>query len=235
MPLDTQLSDLAHALGADFYGVADLVPAREAILAQGGPVVARYPRSITLGIALMDAIVDQLPARDDKAAAQLYRHHGYDVVNRRLDDIVSRLSTVLRQAGHDVLPIPASQIIDTERLIGLFSHKLGGHLAGLGWIGKNCLLVTLEVGPRVRWATILTDAPLAPTGEPMEERCGDCRACVDICPVQAFTGVPFRESDPRSARYDVHKCRAFQARRSEQMGVSVSCGLCLYACPYGRS
>ena len=232
--MQSQLHDSAVALGAGFFGVADLTPAREAILAQGGPLVAQYPRSITIGLALMGSIVDQLHHSDDTHVAMMYKHHGYDVANRRLDDIVSRLSTMLQQEGHGALPIPASLIIDPQKLIGHFSHKLGGHLAGLGWIGKNCLLVTPEVGPRVRWTTILTDAPLVPTGEPMAQRCGNCRACVDICPVQAFTGVPFRENDPRSARYDVHKCKAFQMRRAQELGVHVLCGLCLHICPHGR-
>lgn len=40
----------------------------------------------------------------------------------------------------------------------------------------------------------------------MAEGCGDCHECVDICPVKAFTGEPFRETDPRKVHYDAHKC-----------------------------
>jgi epoxyqueuosine reductase len=124
--------------------------------------------------------------------------------------------------------------VDEERLCGLFSHKLAAHLAGLGWIGKSCLLVTPEAGPRVRWATLLTDAPLRVTGEPMEERCGGCQQCVDICPAQAFSGEPFREQEPRNVRFAARKCREYQNRLAEAMGVS-TCGMCLYFCPHGRS
>ena len=69
----------------------------------------------------------------------------------------------------------------------------------------------------------------------MAQRCGDCRACVDICPAQAFTGEPFRESDPRSVRFDVHKCKADRAMREKELGVHLLCGLCLYVCPHGRN
>ena len=97
-----------------------------------------------------------------------------------------------------------------DRELGLFSHKLAAHLAGLGWIGKSCLLVTLEVGPRVRWASVLTDASLM-AGEPLEERCGECRGCVEVCPVGAFSGRSFFSDEPRAARFDVFKCRYYHS------------------------
>ena len=233
MSLDVTLRELALGLGADFYGVADLAPAYEAILAQGGPTIARYPRSVTVGIALMHPVVDAIADHGDRAAMLNYRQHAYDIVNARLDEIVSRLASRLQREGHAALPIPSRTRIDDARMIGHFSHKMGAHLAGLGWIGKSCLLITPQVGPRARWCTVLTDAPLAPTGEAMAQRCGDCTACVDICPVQAYTGRPFRADEPREARFDVFKCDAYQKAREQAVGAHV-CGLCLYVCPYGR-
>lgn len=126
----------------------------------------------------------------------------------------------------------SSQTANDERLLGLFSHKLAAHLAGLGWIGKSCLLVTPEVGPRVRWASILTDAPL-PAGEPIPQRCGNCRECVEACPAQAFTGRSFRQDESREARFDVFKCREYTREREKAMGVG-ACGMCVYICPHGR-
>jgi len=233
MELDRKIRELAEGMGTDFFGVADLSPAYEAILAQGGPGIAEFPRAISFGIALLHSIVDQLPQRTDRSMAMNYRHHSYDVVNQRLDHIASRLSSLLQREGHRALPIPASQTVDDERLSGVFSNKMAAHLAGLGWIGKSCLLVTPEVGPRARWATVLSDAPLEVTGEPMEERCGDCGECVEICPPRAFTGRPFREEEPRDVRYAAHKCRRYFTKMEKTAGSSV-CGLCLYVCPHGR-
>ena len=126
-----------------------------------------------------------------------------------------------------------SRSVDERRLCGVFSNKLAAHMAGLGWIGKSCLLVTPEAGPRVRWATVLTDAPLEATGRPMDDRCGDCEACVEICPAGAFTGRPFREEEPREARFIAHRCKAYFRRMEETRDPAV-CGLCLYVCPHGR-
>ncbi len=233
MKLDDKVRGWAEDMGADFFGVADLSPAHEAILEQSGPAVAGFPWAISIGIVLPHAIVDQLPQRADRTVSMMYRHHAYEVVNQRLDHIASRLSGVLQRGGYSALPVAASQNMDEERLCGIFSHKMAAHLAGLGWIGKSCLLVTPEVGPRVRWATVLTDAPLEMTGEPMKERCGHCQQCVESCPPRAFTGQPFREEEPREVRFAAHKCQEYLAGMKEATGLR-TCGLCLYICPYGR-
>lgn len=233
MDLDRHIEQTAEAIGVDFFGVADLWPAHEAMVAQGGATVAGFPRAISIGIGLLHPVVDALPRRAERAAAMNYRHHGYQLVNQRLDHIAARLGGVLQRTGYRAMPVPASQTVDEGRLCGVFSHKMAAHLAGLGWIGKSCLLITPEMGPRVRWATVLTDAPLAPTGGASAERCGTCRECVDVCPPQAFTGEPFRVGEPREVRFAAHKCDRYFEELEAAGGLPV-CGMCLYVCPYGR-
>ena len=233
MNLTTEIMDLAGAAGADFSGVADLTPARAAIMDQGGALLGEYPRAVSIGLTLPHAVVDRIAGGNDPTALRSYRHHAYDVINQRLDQIASRLSARLQKKGHGALPIPASMTVDHDRLTGVFSNKMAAHLAGLGWIGKSCLLITPEVGPRARWASVLTTAPLEATGEPMEERCGSCDECVRGCPPQAFSGRPFREDEHRDLRFQVHKCRDMLNDREREMGIGV-CGMCLYICPYGR-
>jgi len=232
MDLHLKIKDVVERWGADLHGVADLSPARDFILAQGGAEVARYPRAISMGMALPHSLVDQLPQRADRAVAVGYRHN-YDTTNQRLDMLAAQVAGLLQRDGQRALPIPASRRVDNERLCAVFSNKLAAHLAGLGWIGKSCLLVTPRFGPRVRWVTVLTDAPME-AGTPLDERCGACTRCVEICPVQAFTGEPFRADEPREKRYDAAKCdRYFKDMQSRDIETAV-CGLCLYVCPYGQ-
>ena len=234
MQIGERLIDSARSLGADYCGIADLSSAKDAITDQGDAMLSGFPRSVSIGVALFHPIVNELPRRQERAVAASYRTHCYDVVNDRLDAIASRLASLLQREGHGAYPVAASKRVDDDRLCGVFSHKLGAHLAGLGWIGKNCLLITPDMGPRVRWATVLTDAPLEPTGRSMEERCGDCRECVDICPVRAFKGRPFRTEAPREDRFHAARCDRYLSWMRRKNAETAVCGLCLYVCPHGR-
>ena len=184
-------------------------------------------------MVLQNNLVDLLLDKDPEGAI-LYRHNSYDVVNQMLDQISVRVANELQRAGHSAFPVPASRRTDDKNICGIFTQKLAAHLAGLGWIGKSCLLVTPDHGPWVRWVSILTDAPLLTTGSPLEQQCGGCTACVDICPKHAFTGRSFNRDEPRGARFDAAACDRY-FRELEQSGGVMVCGLCLNVCPHGRN
>ncbi|HDR14014.1 MAG TPA: epoxyqueuosine reductase [Desulfobacteraceae bacterium] len=230
--LRNQLEREARNLGARVFGVADLAPAESFIQNQGGGFLTHYPRAVSMGVSLQDGIVDQLPHHREITVARTYDYL-YDTVNASLNRIALRVSVILNDAGFQTLLIPASQTLDTENGIGLFSHKLAAHLAGLGWIGPSCLLITPEFGPRIRLITVLTDASLE-TGKPLQNRCGDCRQCVDACPPNAFSGRIFSPEEPRDVRFNVKRCMGYRANLQKNVTGARVCGMCVYVCPYGR-
>ncbi|MGC9517100.1 MAG: 4Fe-4S double cluster binding domain-containing protein [Methanomicrobiales archaeon] len=232
MNLFQNIKEIAENDGVEFIGVADLSPARDFIKDYAQDMLDKYPKAITLGIRLLDDVVDSLPQRKEKSVAVNYLN-AYEVTNQRLDNVSYKISNFLQKEGFQVLPIPASKRCDDERIAALFSHKLAAHLAGIGWIGKNCLLINPDVGPRVRWITVLTDAPLEATGSPLEDFCGDCKKCVEICPANAFSGRSFKVEEPREVRYDARKCEKY-FEQLEKEGELPVCGLCVYVCPYGK-
>lgn len=231
-PLEFRLEALARSRGARFFGTCDLAPARAEVRRLGGEEVARYPRAVSIGIALSHEIVDRLSAWRRREVAAAYRGHT-DEIKTRLRESGAELAEMLRQEGYSALAIPVSERKDERYPEAVFSHKLAAHLAGLGWIGKSCLLVTPELGPRARWTTVLTDAPLEPTGEAEAEHCGSCRKCAEICPVDAFSGRAFRAGEPREARFDALACDDYLAAMKRETGFK-TCGLCVYVCPFGR-
>jgi epoxyqueuosine reductase len=226
-----QLEQIAKEHGADLFGVADLGITKDFVRNQGGDYVEKFPKAISLGVRLLDAVIDELHRHGDRAVIFTYKGL-YNSVNSCLDHIGLLLARTIQEEGYQAYPVPASQTIDSKKLIGVISHKLVANLAGLGWIGKSCLLITPNYGPRVRFSTVLTDAPLE-TGHFINESCGDCKACVNICPVEAFTGASFNPSEPRDVRFNAHSCYHYMNKRREDLGEEL-CGLCVYICPHGR-
>ncbi len=222
--LARELEGFARSKGANLFGVADLSAAKEFLTGQGNFPLERFPRAVSVGLPLNDCIVEThspLQARRDS----LYWFHVYDVVTRALDALGYDISRWLEDRGFSTLPVPGSTPYNFQKLEGIISHKLAAHLAGVGWIGKSCLLLTDAFGPRVRFVTVLTDAPLD-TGIPVDKPCGKCHTCVDACPVKAFTGTEFRIEDPRPVRFDAFKCSEYRKEHP--------CGLCVSSCPKGE-
>ena len=230
MKLQDELKASGEELGLSLFGVADVTRARDFVLAQGGEHLKAFPKALSLGVRLLDAVVDELYRHEDPSVIYTYRGL-YNSANANLDRSALLMAKRVQEAGFRAYPIPASQTVNSRRLAGAFSHKLAANLGGLGWIGRSCLLITPDHGPRVRLATVLTDAPLEP-GEPMPNGCGECRRCVEICPAKAFTGVSFNAAEPRDVRFRAQLCKDYTDRREHLMGEGL-CGLCVYICPHG--
>jgi epoxyqueuosine reductase QueG len=229
--LRNKLESLAKDMGSTYFGIADLAPARQRISEQGGEFLAQFPRAISHGFVLADGIVNTLVHHKNVAALSSYWYYVYQIVNPRIDSISLMLAQSLDEAGFQAFVVPSSQTVDRNGLAGVFSHKLAAHLAGLGWIGKSALLVTPEHGPRVRWGTVLTDAPLE-AGVPLEEMCRDCDVCVKACPAHAFTGQAFDKPRPRSEIFAAEACDSYLSKREAHHR---ACGMCVYICPFGRN
>ncbi len=108
METENVIKALAESLGTDYFGIADLTGARDFILMQGGPEIAKYPTGVIMGIVLNDSLVELLPDREKNGNGILYKHHAYDVVNALLDQIALRVANALRKEGYGAFPVAAS-------------------------------------------------------------------------------------------------------------------------------
>lgn len=225
-----QIGD-AHAI--DFIGVAGISKFKNEIESLGGLIVGDFPRALSIGIILQKSIVNLLEDRNVYENVLQYKIHAYDIINNRLDNFASIISSIIQKNGHKVMPTSVAERINSDRVCASISHKITARLAGFGWIGKNCLLINPNYGPRIRWTTILTDAPFEENQTIMESQCGTCRQCVKACPAQAIKGRNFLEHESRELRLDVSKCENYY----QELKISnrlETCGMCLYACPYGK-
>jgi epoxyqueuosine reductase QueG len=187
-----------------------------------GDVAAALPADIRhLDSAIAIAVSRGLNADTVSLLAGLQR-----IVERRL-----------RERGYRYLSIPADSDRRKDkfvsRLYGLFSHKTAATCAGLGWVGKSGLIINRDFGPKLSWATVLTDAPFEPDEPIVHSRCGDCDLCVRHCPSGAIAGREWDVSEPYSQVVSYEKCRSLKLGR-RLFAEKPNCGLCVSICPFAR-
>lgn len=162
----------------------------------------------------------RLPRGRIAAYAQGEDYH--DILRDRLESLAQK--TIIPWGGKYRITVDSSPIME----------KPLGALAGLGWQGKNTLLIHAEHGPWLLLGCLLTDLELTPN-PPARDRCGSCTRCLDACPTQAF---------PRPYVLDARRCLAYLSIEHPGpipeefrplMGDRVfGCDECLEVCPWNR-
>jgi len=210
------LEALARELGFDLFGIADITELREGFLLEPA-TRSKFGRAVSLGKALSDAVLEDI--RDHPTT--IYFHH-YRQANNFLDRGAFLVADFIQKAGGRALPVAASQIVDWENQRAHVSHKHVGRAAGLGWFGRNNLLVNPQLGSRFRLVTVLTDMPLE-ADRPLERDCGACRACAAACPCGAIKET--REAFDHRACYETLK-----EFRRKGYATQFICGICVRDC-----
>lgn len=212
-----RLSSLAREQGLDLVGVAATQRVAAGLHSDLAPVAPQLPYAVSLAKRLADAVLDSLADHP----TLLYLSH-YRQVNWLLDRAALRLTDAIQAQGYAAVPIPASQVVDWQAWRGHVCHRSVAYYAGLGWFGRNNLLVNPRFGSRIRLVTLLTNLPL-PVGSPLEGSCGECRACLAACPAGAI-GESARE-------FQRARCAEQLQQFAQQFHLGQRiCGLCLRAC-----
>lgn len=106
--------------------------------------------------------------------------------------------------------------------------------AGLGWIGKNTLLLDKQVGSWFFLGEIYTDVPL-PIDVPLDNHCGRCQACLDICPTKALIGPYQLDARLCIAYLTIENKGPIPLALRALMGNRIfGCDDCQWICPWNR-
>ncbi|MEX1199059.1 MAG: tRNA epoxyqueuosine(34) reductase QueG [Pseudohongiellaceae bacterium] len=116
---------------------------------------------------------------DEKTAYVSRYARGRDyhkLIRKRLQHLATRITEAVGEHGYRAF-------VDSAPVL----ERALAEKAGLGWIGKNTMLLNKKAGSWFFLGELFTDLPL-PVDEPGEAHCGTCSACLDICPTNAFVG-----------------------------------------------
>lgn len=190
-----------------------------------------YPYAILFGILLSSGYVQMLYNTPNYVQKRIEDNIGFDddelyVGEMKTGRLSDELMEYLKSEGYSAYSHSDENQVATGFFDGVYGktplpHKTIAVLAGLGWVGKNNLLVTEEWGSALCLGVVLTNAPIENAiYNPMLPQCGDCSICVDACDVKALTGHTWNLETTREDMIDVHTCN--------------TCNQCLSACPWTR-
>ncbi|MDD3225680.1 MAG: epoxyqueuosine reductase [Clostridium sp.] len=151
----------------------------------------------------------------------------------RINLMLEEITRILRKHKVEYYIPPVAQS-NEETLIAPFSFKFASVNAGLGWIGKNGLLITEKYGPRVRLSAILINynfqvgIPITKSSCPEE-----CNICVNACPHKALNGHKWNIGTKRQELINYKLCNEKRSLYIKTYHRKHSCGLCMVSCPIG--
>lgn len=190
-----------------------------------------YPSAILFGKGLSAPYLRQVAANADYVPQMIKsktisqdEFHNTEV---HTDKLADELADWLKQHGYNAFSQSEAELekaghYNTTVQCTPLPHKTLAIIAGLGWIGKNNLLITPEYGCALSMCSVLTDAPVfVATQELQKPQCGTCFNCQNICTVGALKGQSWSHSTKREQIIDIQQC--------------TTCFQCVVQCPYTKA
>lgn len=183
--------------GADFVYFVD-------VSALPADIIEGYTCAVLFGKTLSREYISTLRAGQVPKRKEVFN------TEHKMDALAVKLADRLETEGYKSIAKLKS---------GRLPHKTVALRAGLGFIGKNNLLVTNQYGCALILGKVLTTAPFVTMSDmPKEPQCGDCNICVEVCPTKALLGKTWSVTTTR-----------------DEIMVRKLCTLCLkcmVSCPY---
>lgn len=148
----------------------------------------------------------------------------HKLMRRRLQQLAERIQALVGPFGYRAF-VDSAPVM--ERALAT--------RAGLGWIGKNTMLINRQAGSYFFLGELYTDLPLPLDSSYEQEHCGRCRACLDKCPTQAFVGPHVLDARRCISYLTIELKGSIPLELRPMMGNRVfGCDDCQLVCPWNR-
>lgn len=246
-PATSDLAAFAAELGFVACGIASLEPSRrgdalDAWLRAGYGGTMRYlhrravkrkrPGDIVPGAKVAVVVLENyLPAGRQGAGESgsqcvtIAKYALGEDYHRALKRRLGLIADWLRERGATVAQVWADDGPVPERELA--------ERAGLGWIGKNTMLIRPESGSFCLIGTVFTDLPLEAASAEGTDRCGSCTRCLDACPTQAFVDARVLDATRCISYLTIESRQPIPEQFADRMeGWAFGCDICNDVCPW---
>ena len=228
-PLSGRIRNLAETAGLDVLGFADATPFDGYALAQSprrdpGLSLANAKTIIVGGIYIGALTLERWADPSFGRTSRLYLSGFFlDVV-----EPFEPIAQLLREEGHEAVLSNGSDVDGS-----IIPLKLAAQRAGLGWQGKNSLLLSKTYGTFLALGGVLTDADLGSDSQPEPDRCGRCERCQRACPMGALD-EPYVLNRSRCLSSLLSSDELPESARVAMQNRVVDCEICQDVCPWNR-
>ena len=211
-----ELKEFVLSIGAEKCGIASVDRFSEA-------PEGFHPTDIYKECQSIIVFLRQMPTEIIFASNPIPYTHAATMLYSDLDRIGLETCIFLQRHGEHGIPIPADIPYlywdeENKHGQGILSMRHSAHLAGLGFLGKNTLLINEDLGNMAYIGAILTNAKFDPDPMVKDFHCpAGCRICLDSCPQNALDGITvnqklcrefsFYQNERGFDIYDCNKCR----------------------------
>jgi epoxyqueuosine reductase len=219
---------LARWLAAGYHGEMDYMAAHGSKRSHPEELVPGTLRVISLRMDYLpgDTRMAERLGQRDKAYVSRYAlgRDYHKLIRKRVQHLAERI-------GAAIGPFGFRAFVDSAPVL----EKAIAEQAGLGWIGKNTLVLNRKAGSYFFLAELFVDIPLPVDPPHASEHCGRCTACLEVCPTQAFVG-PYVLDARRCISYlTIELKTAIPEELRGLIGNRVfGCDDCQMVCPWNR-
>ena len=187
---------------------------------------------------VISVLLGYKPSRRMEGPARIAQYAYGEDYHQRVKRMLYQFISSLRTHYPD---FEARPCVDTAPI----SDKLWAARAGLGWIGRNTLLINPTLGSYCFIGELVTTSPADLYDKPIENRCGNCHACIDACPNKALTHSSINKlTHSTIPLLNARCCASYHTieNRAETLppqihlsGYAFGCDCCQLVCPYNQA